>query len=84
MSVTPKLHTCRGCGSGPSSQADTIAAFLNSVHSATLGKGKSDDTVIKIKAGDMDNKGELAMVFGKQVSLVAMLGLLMRKKANDM
>lgn len=54
------------------------------MHSATLGKGKSDDTVVKIKAGDMDNKGELAMVFGKQVSLVAMLGLLMRKRVNDM
>ena len=39
-----------------------------SVHSATLGKGNSDDTLIKIKNGDMDNKGEVAMVFGKQVS----------------
>jgi carboxymethylenebutenolidase len=39
-----------------------------SVHSATLGKGNSDDTLIKIKNGDMDYKGEVAMVFGKQVS----------------
>jgi hypothetical protein len=40
----------------------------HSVHSATLGKGNSDDTLIKIKNGDMDHKGEVAMVFGKQVS----------------
>jgi hypothetical protein len=43
--------------------------FGYSVHSATLGKGNSDDTLIKIKNGDMDNKGEVAMVFGKQVSM---------------
>lgn len=39
-----------------------------SVHSATLGKGKADDTVKKVKNGDLKGKGEVVMVFGKQVS----------------
>lgn len=39
-----------------------------SVHSATLGKGKSDDTLIRIKKGDLTGKGEVTLVFGKQVS----------------
>lgn len=39
-----------------------------SVHSATLGKGKSDDTLIRIKKGDLNDKGEVTLVFGKQVS----------------
>lgn len=38
------------------------------MHSATLGKGKSDDTLIKIRKGDLTGKGEVAMVFGKQAS----------------
>ena len=37
-----------------------------SVHSATLGKGKSDDTLSKIKGGDLKGKGEVTLVFGKQ------------------
>lgn len=44
-----------------------IASSYNSVHSATLGKGQSDDTLIKIQKGDMDAKGEVTLVFGKQV-----------------
>jgi hypothetical protein len=41
----------------------------SSVHSATLGKGKADDTMKKVKNGDLKGKGEVVMVFGKQVSL---------------
>lgn len=37
-----------------------------SVHSATLGKGKSDDTLVKVKNGDLMGKGEVTLVFGKQ------------------
>jgi len=37
-----------------------------SVHSATLGKGKSDGTLVKIKNGDLKGKGEVTLVFGKQ------------------
>lgn len=39
-----------------------------SVHSATLGEGKSDDTLLKVRNGDLKGKGEITMVFGKQVS----------------
>ncbi|WWD20661.1 hypothetical protein CI109_105137 [Kwoniella shandongensis] len=44
----------------------TFCYFATDVHSATLGKGKSDDTLIKIKKGDLTGKGEVTMVFGKQ------------------
>ncbi|OCF43642.1 carboxymethylenebutenolidase [Kwoniella heveanensis CBS 569] len=44
----------------------TFCYFATDVHSATLGKGKSDDTLIKIRNGDLTNKGEVTMVFGKQ------------------
>lgn len=44
-----------------------MTADDKSVHSATLGKGKSDDTVKKVKNGDLKGKGEVVMVFGKQV-----------------
>jgi hypothetical protein len=44
--------------------------MLCSVHSATLGNGKSDDTLIRVRNGDLKGKGEVAMVFGKQVKLI--------------
>lgn len=47
---------------------NTETQNVYSVHSATLGKGKSDDTLIKIRKGDLTGKGEVAMVFGKQAS----------------
>jgi carboxymethylenebutenolidase len=43
------------------------------VHSATLGKGKSDDTLIKIRNGDLKGKGEVTMVFGKQVHVAVQI-----------
>ena len=43
-----------------------VELMPSSVHSASLGKGKSDDTLIKIRNGDLTNKGEITMVFGKQ------------------
>jgi hypothetical protein len=56
----------------------TFCYFATDVHSATLGKGKKDDTVKRIKAGDMTGKGEVTMVFGKQVSCVVCSSLLFR------
>jgi len=44
----------------------TFCYFATDVHSASLGKGESDDTLIKISKGEMRGKGEVAMVFGKQ------------------
>ncbi|KAI0704846.1 dienelactone hydrolase [Cytidiella melzeri] len=40
--------------------------FATDVHSATLGKGKSDDSLARVRKGDMTGKAELVMVFGKQ------------------
>ncbi|KAH8084046.1 putative Carboxymethylenebutenolidase [Filobasidium floriforme] len=62
----------------------TFCWFATDVHSATLGKGNSDDTLIKIKNGDMDYKGEVAMVFGKQDTHVPREGRdLVRKTLED-
>ena len=46
---------------------NVMVVTYRSVHSATLGKGKSDDTLVKIRRGDLKGKGEVALVFGKQV-----------------
>jgi hypothetical protein len=46
-----------------------------SVHSATLGKGKADDTIKKVKNGDLKGKGEVVMVFGKQASSLMLIGI---------
>lgn len=56
---------------------------MRSVHSATLGKGKSDDTLVKIRKGDLTGKGEVAMVFGKQVSIYPALTLFISKNSHS-
>ncbi len=35
--------------------------FATDIHSATLGKGKNDDTLARVKKGDMTGKGELVV-----------------------
>lgn len=40
-----------------------LCFFATDIHSATLGKGKSDDSLIRASKGDI--KGELVMIFGK-------------------
>ncbi|KAF8168052.1 dienelactone hydrolase [Crassisporium funariophilum] len=44
----------------------TVCFFATDIHSNTLGKGKKDDTLIKVRQGDLKDKGELVMIFGKQ------------------
>ncbi|KAJ9125664.1 hypothetical protein QFC22_000626 [Naganishia vaughanmartiniae] len=62
----------------------TFCWFATDVHSATLGKGQSDDTLLKIKNGEMDAKGEVALVFGKQDTHVPREGRdLIRKTMED-
>ncbi|KAG6336958.1 hypothetical protein ID866_2152 [Astraeus odoratus] len=36
------------------------------IHGATLGKGKKDNSLERVRKGDMTGKGELVMIFGKQ------------------
>ncbi|KAF9069078.1 dienelactone hydrolase [Rhodocollybia butyracea] len=52
----------------------SVCFFATDVHSATLGKGKSDDTLIKVRNGDLTGKGELVMIFGKQDTHVPRAG----------
>ncbi|KAI0348052.1 dienelactone hydrolase [Trametopsis cervina] len=47
--------------------------FGTDIHSATLGKGKSDDSLARVKKGDMTGS-ELVMVFGKQDTHVPRAG----------
>ncbi|WRT70666.1 uncharacterized protein IL334_007664 [Kwoniella shivajii] len=58
-------HLALRCAFDPRVLA-SFCYFATDVHSATLGKGKSDDTLIKIRKGDLAGKGEVTMVFGKQ------------------
>jgi carboxymethylenebutenolidase len=38
-----------------------VCFFATDIHSATLGKGKNDDTLIRVRKGDLTGKGELAV-----------------------
>lgn len=48
--------------------------FATDIHSATLGKGKSDDSLAKVRAGGLNGDKELVMVFGKQDTHVPRAG----------
>ena len=39
----------------------SVCFFATDIHSATLGKGKSDDSLIKVRKGDLTGKGELVV-----------------------
>ncbi|KAF9015199.1 dienelactone hydrolase [Cyathus striatus] len=52
----------------------SVCFFATDIHSATLGKGKTDDTLIKVRNGDLSGKGELVMIFGKQDTHVPRAG----------
>ncbi|KAG5726327.1 hypothetical protein E4T56_gene2014, partial [Termitomyces sp. T112] len=41
----------------------SVCFFATDIHSASLGKGKSDDTLIRVREGDLSDKGELVMIF---------------------
>lgn len=62
----------------------SVCFFATDVHSATLGKGKSDDTLIKVRNGNLTGKGEVVMIFGKQDTHVPRQGRdLIRKTLED-
>lgn len=52
----------------------SVCFFATDIHSATLGKGKKDDTLIRVQNGDLTGKGELVMIFGKQDTHVPRVG----------
>ena len=39
----------------------SVCFFATDIHSATLGKGKSDDSLIRVRRGDLTGKGELVV-----------------------
>ncbi|KAG2154891.1 dienelactone hydrolase [Suillus clintonianus] len=62
----------------------SVCFFATDVHSATLGKGKNDDSLARVHKGDMTGKGELVMIFGKQDTHVPREGRdLIRKTVED-
>jgi len=52
----------------------SVCFFATDIHGATLGKGKNDDTLVKVRSGELSNKGELVMIFGKQDTHVPRAG----------
>ncbi|KAL0951115.1 hypothetical protein HGRIS_007852 [Hohenbuehelia grisea] len=52
----------------------SVCFFATDIHSATLGKGKQDDTLIRVRGGELKGKGELVMIFGKQDTHVPRAG----------
>ncbi|KAL5518917.1 hypothetical protein ACEPAH_600 [Sanghuangporus vaninii] len=62
----------------------SVCFFATDIHSATLGKGKNDDTLVRVGNGDLKGKGELVMIFGKQDTHVPRSGRdLIRKTLED-
>ncbi|TCD71484.1 hypothetical protein EIP91_008864 [Steccherinum ochraceum] len=62
----------------------SVCFFGTDIHSATLGKGKNDDSLAKVRNGDLTGKGELVMIFGKQDTHVPREGRdLIRKTLED-
>ncbi|KIY72790.1 dienelactone hydrolase [Cylindrobasidium torrendii FP15055 ss-10] len=58
--------------------------FATDIHSATLGKGKQDDSLIRVRNGELTGNGEVVMVFGKQDTHVPREGRdLIRKTLED-
>ncbi|KAJ6610049.1 dienelactone hydrolase [Mycena sp. CBHHK59/15] len=51
----------------------SVCFFATDIHSATLGK-EGDDSLAKVRKGDLTGKGELVMVFGKQDTHVPRAG----------
>ena len=39
----------------------SVCFFATDIHTATLGKGKSDDTLVRVRKGDLNGKGELVV-----------------------
>lgn len=51
----------------------SVCFFATDIHSTSLGRGKNDDTLERVRNGDLNGKGELVMIFGKQVRLYCIL-----------
>jgi len=62
----------------------TVCFFATDIHSASLGQGKRDDSLTRVRDGDLSGKGEVVMIFGKQDTHVPREGRdLIRKSLED-
>ncbi|TFK41109.1 dienelactone hydrolase [Crucibulum laeve] len=62
----------------------SVCFFATDIHSVSLGKGKQDDTLVRVRRGDLTGKGELVMIFGKQDTHVPRVGRdLIRSSLED-
>ncbi|KAI0735216.1 dienelactone hydrolase [Earliella scabrosa] len=62
----------------------SVCFFATDIHSATLGKGKNDNSLVRVRNGDLTGRGELVMIFGKQDTHVPREGRdLIRKTLED-
>ncbi|KIM66164.1 hypothetical protein SCLCIDRAFT_111074 [Scleroderma citrinum Foug A] len=52
----------------------SVCFFATDIHGSTLGKSKKDDSLERVRNGDMSDKGELVMIFGKQDTHVPRAG----------
>jgi len=52
----------------------SVCFFATDIHGATLGKGSKDDSLVRVRRGDLTGKGELVMIFGKQDTHVPRAG----------
>jgi len=60
-----------------------VCFFATDIHGATLGKD-GDDSLTRVRAGELTGKGELVMIFGKQDTHVPRAGRdLIRKTLED-
>lgn len=41
----------------------SVCFFATDIHSATLGKGQNDDSLIRVRRGDLTGKGELVVCY---------------------
>jgi len=58
--------------------------FATDIHSASLGRGKQDDSLKRVRDGDLSGQGEIVMIFGKQDSHVPREGRdMIRKSLED-
>ncbi|KZT06925.1 dienelactone hydrolase [Laetiporus sulphureus 93-53] len=61
-----------------------VCFFATDIHGATLGKGENDDSLVRVRNGELTGKGELVMIFGKQDTHVPRVGRdLIRKTLED-
>ncbi|KAI0963514.1 hypothetical protein AcW1_000570 [Taiwanofungus camphoratus] len=62
----------------------SVCFFATDIHTASLGKGENDDSLVRVRNGDLTGKGELVMIFGKQDTHVPRAGRdLIRKTLED-